>query len=133
MDSLVIPVPIYYEMVNYCLSQKPMEACGFLSGSNQVVQQLWPIQNTDKSPVSFTMDNLEIEAALETIRDSYQELYAMFHSHPTAPPYPSAFDIDNAHLPCSYVIVSLAYLRPRVKSFKISQGIVNRENIYLLK
>lgn len=133
MDNLVIQSQLYYDMINYCVLQMPIEACGFLSGSHQVLSQFWPIPNTDNSPISFTMDHQEKEAVLAKIRNSNQELYAIFHSHPTAPAYPSPYDIHQAHLPCSYVIISLAGPRPRVRSFKISQGIAYREKIYLLK
>lgn len=133
MTGLVIQSQIYYDMINYCIARLPMEACGFLSGNHQVIRQIWPITNIENSPVSFTMAQQEKEAALAEIRSSNQELYAIFHSHPTAPAYPSPYDIRHAHLPCSYLIVSLAGPRPRARSFKISQGALYRESIVLMK
>lgn len=132
MNSLFIKRDIYYQILYYCLSQKPLEACGLLSGSNYMINTLWPIENIDKSPVSFTMNEAETKKALDKIKEKNEKLYAVFHSHPTAPPYPSAYDIEHFNYPMSYVIVSLNYVRPRLKSYKISNRTVHKEKIYLV-
>lgn len=132
MIQLILLKDVYFQMVRYCLSQRPFEACGFISGSNQIASRCWTIRNIERSPVSFTMDDGNIEETFRKMEENREELYAMFHSHPTAPPIPSAFDIEHVVYPCSYIIVSLMGIRPRVQSYRIVEGKVRQERICLV-
>ena len=122
----------YVQMIQYCLSQGSFEACGFISGSHQIAKRCRTIRNIERSPVSFTMDMRDIEEAFRQMEEDHEELYAMFHSHPTAPPIPSAFDIEHVVYPCSYLVVSLMGSRPRIRSYRIAGGTVRQERICLV-
>lgn len=132
MDRLIILTDVYIQMVRYCLSQKPFEACGFLSGYHQMAKRCWIIRNIERSPVSFTMDDGDMEAALRQMEENHEELCAVFHSHPTGPPIPSEFDIEHIAYPCSFIIVSLMGIRPRVRSYRIAEGTARQEQIHLV-
>lgn len=108
---------VYQELIGYCMSELPQEACGVLSARDGIVQTCWPILNRDRSANSFTMDEAELETVLVEIERSGELLAAIFHSHPNATAKPSQFDIEHIVLPCSYVIVSLLHHRPRVRSY----------------
>lgn len=132
MDGFVMSTEVYHQMIRYCMSQQPIEACGFLSGANQIASHFWPIRNEDQSPVSFTMNSVELDEAFTYIEASGEECYAMFHSHPTGLPYPSPFDIEHTVYPISSIIVSLSGYRPRIRSYRITEGNVYSERIILL-
>lgn len=65
------------------------------------------------------MDMEQLDTALKQMERAGEQLLAVFHSHPASIPYPSAYDIEHAAYPCSYIIVSLSRLRPRVRSYRI--------------
>lgn len=108
---------VYREMVGYCLAQLPHEACGLLSAREGIVYTCWPIVNQRHSPISFAMDEAEVDSVIEEINRSGEYLAAVFHTHPTAAARPSPFDIEHIVYPCSYIILSLAHQRARLRSY----------------
>ncbi|WP_018759803.1 Mov34/MPN/PAD-1 family protein [Paenibacillus terrigena] len=132
MVGLVMTADVYRQMAHYCILQQPIEACGFLSGSDQVIRRYWPIRNDDQSPDSFTMNPGELDEAFTYIEAFGEECYAMFHSHPTGLPYPSPFDIEHMVYPISSIIVSLVGNHPRIRSYTITGGKAYPERIILL-
>ncbi|EJW16618.1 M67 family metallopeptidase [Paenibacillus alvei] len=122
----------YRDMVWHCLQEKPLEACGLLSGNDGLAKRCWPIVNIDQSPVSFTMDMEQLDSALKQMERAGEQLLAVFHSHPASIPYPSAYDIEHAAYPCSYIIVSLSRLRPRVRSYRIEGNTAQPEPIQIV-
>ena len=44
-------------------------------------------------------------AAMKTMRESGEELFAIYHSHPNAPAIPSARDIEQAAYPDAYYLI----------------------------
>lgn len=123
---------VYREMVGYCLAQLPQEACGLLSSRDGTVCTCWPIVNQLASPSSFAMDEAEVDSVIEEIKRSGEQLAAIFHSHPTAAARPSPFDIDHLVYPCSYMIVSLAHQRARIRSYVPVGKSLTPERILLL-
>ncbi|KJB88711.1 peptidase [Paenibacillus sp. E194] len=119
-------------MVGHCLREKPLEACGLLSGNNGLANRCWIIDNIDRSPVSFTMDMEQLDHALKQMERSGEQIIAVFHSHPASGPNPSVFDIEHAVYPCSYIIVSLSRLRPRVRSYRIEGSQAQPESIRIV-
>ncbi len=111
---------IYTTMVQHCIGQKPIEACGLLSGKDAVANTLWPMTNILFSPNSFEMDNHQIAQVFRQIQNKGERLVGIYHSHPTSPAYPSLIDIIHANYPeVIYVIVSLSNIKPDVGCFKI--------------
>lgn len=107
-------------MVNHCLSDRPYEACGLLSGKNGQADTLWKMNNILRSPSAFEMDAAQLDQTFKRIKALGEELVGIYHSHPTARPYPSATDIANAHYPDAvYVIVSFAKGKPEVGCYRI--------------
>ncbi len=119
-------------MVHHCMEEKPLEACGLLSGSEGTVGRCWNIRNVNQSPVSFAMDMEQVVTALQQMKLHNEQLLGIYHSHPNSYPYPSIFDIEHVVYPCSYLIVSLNRLRPRVRSYRITEGDVLHEPIWLV-
>jgi proteasome lid subunit RPN8/RPN11 len=108
----------------------PNEACGYLAGSDGVVSHSYQLTNIDHSPEHFAFDPAEQFATVKDARKKGLQIIANYHSHPETPARPSEEDIRLAYDPdISYVIVSLAGNQPDVKSFRIVNGTVEKEEI----
>jgi proteasome lid subunit RPN8/RPN11 len=120
-------------MVEHCKEEKPLEACGILSGAGNRVSRGYPMSNVQRSPVRYLMDPEEQYRVMGEIWAAKEELVAIYHSHPTARAYPSNTDISLAYYPeAFYVIVSLRNTRPEVRAFRIVDGQVSEASITVL-
>ncbi len=107
-------------MLDHCLEQLPHEACGLLSGRAGYAETIWTMENVAASPVSFRMDERQMEHVFTEIKKRGQKLVGIYHSHPTAPPVPSPLDILCASYDdVPYIIVSLAEATPSVGCYRI--------------
>lgn len=119
-STIYVSATIWREMVDHCILERPYEACGLLSGRNGRVQTIWRMANVDKSPVSFSMDMEQLRRVLLRIHQRGEQLLGIYHSHPTAPPIPSAEDIAYAYYPeAAYIIVSLAQKQPTFGCYRV--------------
>ncbi|SDI21074.1 Proteasome lid subunit RPN8/RPN11, contains Jab1/MPN metalloenzyme (JAMM) motif [Alteribacillus persepolensis] len=109
-------------MLHHCEQTKPIEACGILSGSRKgQCEKIWKMKNMKQSKYSFEMNQNDLEKRLRLLQKNNEVLTGIYHSHPTAAPYPSKQDIANAHYPdAAYIIVSLAHSKPKVRCFRIN-------------
>nr|WP_279388236.1 M67 family metallopeptidase [Melghiribacillus thermohalophilus] len=123
----------YDAMIDHCISELPNEGCGILSGNSTVISRIWKMKNIDASPESFMMDPEEINDVLERIHYLGEQFMGVFHSHPSASPYPSKEDMDHFHyqnLP--YFIVSLASSSPDVQCYYIRKGKAERAEFNMI-
>ena len=124
MPRLEIPSNVFEQMLEQAKAEAPIEACGILAGSNNRVEKLYKMTNTDKSSNRFMMEPKEQFAVVKDIRSAGLEMLAIYHSHPETPPRLSAKDIRLAlTLGVVYVIVSLKNSsRPAVRGFIIENS-----------
>jgi [CysO sulfur-carrier protein]-S-L-cysteine hydrolase len=98
----------------------PIEACGFLLGSEDVVELAVAITNTEGREDHFTFDPQEQYDAYKRAGELGIRIIGVYHSHPRTPPQPSVedirlvFDPDQLHL-----IASLAGGERVAKAFWI--------------
>ncbi len=86
-------------MLNHVQACLPEEACGILAGLDGSVSQVRPIENASHSPVRYRMQpRAQVEALLDLEAHGLQ-LLAIYHSHPSGPPTPSATDLAEAFYP----------------------------------
>lgn len=121
--TITIPSDIYQALVARARADYPREACGLLRGRHGVVTDFSPARNVAPEPrQNYQIYPLDLLNALDW-EDAGDDLIAIYHSHPSSPPYPSAVDAVNAFYPDSvYLILSLQnpgapelrgfYLRP---------------------
>ena len=129
---LKIKKEIYQEIVSHAVKDFPIEACGYLAEREGVICKRYHISNLDQSGEHFTMDPKEQFAVLKKATAEKLNLCAVYHSHPETPARPSEEDIRCAYDPAiSYVIASLAEAKQSVKSFKIKDGQVEKEEIQI--
>lgn len=112
----------------------PNEACGYLAGRNGIVTHIFKMTNVDNSPEHFSFDPEEQFEVLKMARNNGLQILANYHSHPQTPARPSEEDISLAFDPeISYVIISLANEKIDVKSFRIINSQVEKEEIIVLE
>ena len=123
---------VIYDIVAHVIREQPIEACGYLAGSDGVILSHEPMHNMDNSPEHYSFDPTEQFFAVRKMRDRWQKPYAVYHSHVLTPARPSAEDIRLAYDPSlSWVIISLMTETPVIKSFRIDKGIVKEEEIII--
>jgi [CysO sulfur-carrier protein]-S-L-cysteine hydrolase len=123
---------VWNKMIEHCLLELPNEACGLLSGKKNTQEEIWEMDNINKSPYTFEMNPIQIELVLYRIKQCKQSLSGIYHSHPTADPIPSFDDIENIVYPeTPYFIVSFKNEKPDVKCYLINNKEINHLGIKL--
>ena len=111
-----------------------LEVCGILGGNGETVTAIYRMTNTDASNEHFMMDPREQFAVVKDLRAKDLAMLGIYHSHPESPARPSEEDIKLALTPeVSYLIISLENAAaPDMKSYKISDGNVQKEEIEII-
>jgi proteasome lid subunit RPN8/RPN11 len=111
----------------------PNEACGYLAGREDYITKSYELTNIDRSPEHFSFDPAEQFQTLTDSRNNGLQIIANYHSHPLTPARPSLEDIRLAYDPeIRYVIISLALPEADVKSFRMVNGVVEKEEIQIV-
>jgi proteasome lid subunit RPN8/RPN11 len=129
-----IPHAIHNDMIAHAQEGFPLEVCGILGGTGDVVSANYRMTNSDASNEHFMMEPREQFTVIKELRAKGLSMLAIYHSHPETPARPSEEDIKLALTPdVSYLIISLAdAAAPVIKSFRISSGIVQNEPIEVI-
>jgi len=108
-QEISIPRKIVQNLLHHAQQTPNVEVCGLISSENNVPVRSYPIKNcSDKPSTFFTLDAQQQIAAMADMRDNNQQLFAIYHSHPTAPAIPSKTDLEQAGYPDAlYLIISL--------------------------
>jgi len=76
----------------------PWESCALLIGEIKtdnldeiIVTDVIPVKNSDSSPISFSIDPVDLLKAYQLSEARNQQVVGIFHSHP-AEPFPSSID-----------------------------------------
>jgi proteasome lid subunit RPN8/RPN11 len=129
-----IPQAIHDDMIAHATEGFPLEVCGLLGGTGTTVTAIYRMTNTDASNEHFMMDPREQFAVVKDLRAKDLAMLGIYHSHPESPARPSEEDIKLALTPeVSYLIISLENAAaPDMKSYKISDGNVRKEEIEII-
>lgn len=133
--TLLLPVEIWQKLLEHSRREKPLEACGILGGTLEQevygVAAYYPMNNTEKSSLSFFMDPQEQITIFKVMREKGEELVGVFHSHPHSQAYPSAKDVSMAYYPQAlYIILSLEKeASPTIRAFSIVDGVIKEAPI----
>jgi len=121
--NLILPAHILEQLIQHARDAYPNEACGLLVGRESVNRYI-ATKNISSDPHQFEIEPSELIATLRSLRETGENLLAIFHSHPHGPAEPSRTDIERAYYPdAAHLIVSLAELdRPRAVAFRIIDG-----------
>ncbi len=73
------------------------EICGLISSKNNEAIRCYPVTNVAENPENrFLFDSQQHISAIKKMRENNETLFAIYHSHPTAPACPSALDLEMA-------------------------------------
>lgn len=104
--ELELPRKLVNELLHYAQLSDEQEVCGLLGMDAAERYTFYPIKNVAEEPrTRFLMDPEEQLSAMKKISDNEQTLFAIYHSHPTAPAIPSATDIEMAAYPDAYYLI----------------------------
>ncbi len=97
------------QLLHWAQCSPTQEICGLIGSQNNIASSCYPIDNKAEHPESrFQLDEKQQIKAFSIMRDKNESLFAIYHSHPAAPPIPSKTDIMLAAYPGTlYLIISL--------------------------
>ncbi len=83
-------------LIDHSDKEKPNESCAILFGKNiegnSTVTELFLTENTEQSPVNFTISNEQLIQIYKKAEEKNLEVVGIFHSHPTSEAIPSKTD-----------------------------------------
>ncbi len=115
----------FREMVEHARLEAPHECCGLIGGNDARTQTVYPLRNVAADPlVTYEAAPEDLFAAQRAMRDSGEQLLAIYHSHPRSnDPQPSETDVRLAYYPSAvYFIVGLGGAQPNLRAFRISES-----------
>ncbi len=104
-----IPRSLVVKLLAEAQKSPEMEVCGLIGADHGVASAIYPVPNIAPHPeVLFEMDPGEQIRAMRKIRESGEQLWAIYHSHPHAPATPSKKDLTDAdYADALYLVISL--------------------------
>ena len=107
--EIQIPRKITNQLLHFAQISPNFEVCGLIGSKNGLPTHCYPIKNSAKDPQKrFLLDAGQQFSAMTKMRELGEDLFAIYHSHPTAPALPSFYDLDEAAYPDAlYLIISL--------------------------
>jgi proteasome lid subunit RPN8/RPN11 len=108
-QEIQIPRRIAQQLLHLAQISPDTEICGLVGGKDGIPLTCYPIVNAAEQPERrFLLDPKQQIAAMAAMRDQREELFAIYHSHPAAPAFPSGTDLAQAAYPeALYLIISL--------------------------
>ena len=114
------------EIIHHAREADPDECCGLIGGDDdRNAITIYRLRNVAaNSQTSYEVAPEELFAAQKSMRQSGEELLAIYHSHPrSADPTPSETDVRLAYYPAAiYLIVGLGGAQPTMRAFRISEA-----------
>lgn len=109
MPKFIILESVLSEIEKHSLGEAPRECCGMLAGRDSRAVSRYPLRNLAENPhTAYFAAPEDIFVAMRRMRESGEELIAIYHSHPSGKPYPSQTDLEMAFYPnLVYLITAL--------------------------
>lgn len=133
MQEVRLPRTLINGMLTHAQHTPESEVCGLIAQTTEGDFQVYPVANVAiEADHLFRMDPAAQIDAMRRMRESDEELFAIYHSHPHAPAEPSPRDLAEAAYPDAlYLIISLTTKGVlELRGFRLRQGAV--ENIDLV-
>lgn len=99
-SEIHIPRKITNQLLHLAQLSPDAEICGLIGSLNGIPNHCYPIDNSDDRPEKrFLLDAKQQIDAMRQMRENGEELFAIYHSHPSAPAFPSQTDLEMANYP----------------------------------
>lgn len=107
--EIQIPRKLAQQLLHHAQNTPDSEVCGLIGAKNNQPCSCYPIKNIAPQPeTKFLLDETQHIAAQVAMREKAESLFAIYHSHPSAPALPSQTDIALATYPNAlHFIISL--------------------------
>jgi len=131
---LTLSDEVWLQMLGHAYDGLPDEACGLFAGpaGSGLVRVFYPCRNAAASSRVYTVDPRDHLAADRDAEKRGFELIGVMHSHTHTEAYPSPTDVAQAPDPeWHYVIVSLKWEAPVLRSYRIVDGAISEEQVAL--
>lgn len=122
----------YEQMIAHAFDCLPEEACGLMAGdyAGEDAPRFYPCRNAAESSKLYTIDGKDMLHIGREAEDEGFDLVGVMHSHTHTDAYPSPTDVSLAVDPTwHYVIVSLKYDAPVLRSYRIDDGVIAEEPV----
>ena len=141
--QLIVPRPIYDDMIAQARSELPNECCGLLVGQVQesgvrgqesgarghesdtpfvTVVRRYALVNATASQTEYLSDPRSMFEAVRDMRGLGLEIVAIYHSHPTSAPVPSRTDLERNYSPdVMNFIISLQDRDPQMRGWWLEE------------
>jgi proteasome lid subunit RPN8/RPN11 len=119
-------------MVAHAFRCLPEEACGLLAGDygGTSAPAFFPCRNEAASAKLYTVDPRDLLRADREAAAAGLDIVGVMHSHTHTDAYPSPTDVRQAvDAQWHYVIVSLKYDTPVLRSYRIADGLITEEPV----
>lgn len=109
MSEVSLPRTVINQILSHAQHSPEAEVCGLIARRSDGSLELYPVANVAAEPEKlFAMDPQQQIDAMRRMRESDEELFAIYHSHPHAAAEPSLRDLQEAAYPeALYLIISL--------------------------
>lgn len=119
-DRIRIPADVQAAMLAHLQSELPNEGCGLIAFQGDRPVKIFPGENVLASPSRYRMKDSQVVAAIDEIESHGWRLGAIYHSHPTSAPEPSATDLREANWPDALmIIVSFQNPEPEMRAYDV--------------
>lgn len=125
MQALTISRPLATRLLFEAQKHPDVEICGLLAGERGQPVALYPVANRAPDPErSFLMDEQQQLDAMRQMRESGQDLLAIYHSHPASPPEPSARDLEELGYPDALLLIISLNIKGvlEMRGWKLADG-----------
>jgi proteasome lid subunit RPN8/RPN11 len=108
-SDIQIPRKLTNQLLHLAQLSPDLEVCGLISSKNGLRIHCYPVANVAEHPQQrFLLDAKQQISSMTKMRELGEDLFAIYHSHPTAPALPSTHDLELAAYPDAlYLIISL--------------------------
>jgi proteasome lid subunit RPN8/RPN11 len=134
LTEIHLPRKLMQQVLHQAQQQPELEICGFIGAKQQQPIHCYPIENIAQNPCTeFLFAPQQHIAAFKQMRERGEDLFAIYHSHPSAAAEPSLTDIAWATYPNAiYLIISLNIKGIlELRGFKIETNEVNEVRLCL--
>lgn len=137
IQDIQLPRKLTHQLLHLAQSSPDQEICGLIGANSQgLAVSCYPVTNQARQPsIRFQLDESQQIAAFKLMRERQENLFAIYHSHPTAPAEPSAADIEQANYPeAVHLIISLNTKGVlEIRAFRIADGVINELGLSLIE
>ena len=108
--GLRLPAAIADRLLEHADLEDPNEACALLGGNAGTgrVTSVHLARNELESPYRYSVAPADLVRAMDIIERAGEDLVAIFHSHPTTAPVPSATDRREARYAAIHLIAGVS-------------------------